>query len=270
MSSSSRRFDYLSWPAAQRAACQEGSTLIWPFGACEQHGPHLPLATDTLFAELVAERVLERLPSSFPVWRLPGQAFGFSPEHSAFPGTISMTPEWMLQLVMEVGRQMGSMGIRRLLLFNAHGGQIGLLQAAARQLHLKCPEMSVMPCFLWSGVDSLRDLLPSKEREEGLHAALAETSLMLSLNPDLVGDERPIDGDHSSCDRMATPPEGWSLEGPSPCAWLTKELSSTGVIGDSRGATASLGALLEKALIDHWVELLTSLMESNWPPSEGR
>ena len=143
MASSSRRFDFLSWPEAYKAAQIQGSTLIWPFGACEQHGPHLPLATDSFFAEEVLVKVLERLPNSCPVWRLPVQALGFSPEHASFPGTISMPANWMLQLVMEVGEQMASIGINRLLLFNAHGGQIGLLQAAARELHLKCPEMGI-------------------------------------------------------------------------------------------------------------------------------
>ena len=69
----SKRFDYLSWPCAEEAAKLDGSTLIWPFGACEQHGPHLPLATDTLFAERIAIEVLEQLPSSLPIWLLPSR-----------------------------------------------------------------------------------------------------------------------------------------------------------------------------------------------------
>ncbi len=266
MTSQPRRFDYLSWPKAEEAAKRDGSTLVLPFGACEQHGPHLPLATDNLFAEKILTTVLDRLPAEEPIWMLPSQLLGFSPEHESFPGTFSLSAKLMLDLVMEVGQQAASIGFRRFIIFNAHGGQIGLLQAAARQLRAECPVMAVLPCFLWSGIPSLNELIPLKERQDGLHAGLAETSLMLALAPELVGPERPWDGEHSSKGYLATPPNGWSLEGAAPWAWLTKDLSESGVIGDSRESTQALGNELEKALIKHWVELFANLMESQWPP----
>ena len=109
-------------------------------------------------------------------------------------------------------------------------------------------------------------MLPESEREVGLHAGLAETSLMLSMAPELVGIDRPIDGDHYTPGLSTTPPMGWSLEGHAPCAWLTDDFSESGVIGDSREANAELGQALEQALVDHWVNLLISLMGSQWPP----
>ena len=260
----SRRFDFLSWTEASEAAQTKRSTLIWPFGACEQHGPHLPLATDSFFAERISQIVLNRLPKSFPIWSLPPQSIGFSPEHASFSGTISLPASVLLQLVMEVGKQVSSIGVRRLILFNAHGGQIGLLEAAARELRLNAPDLAVLPCFLWRGVDSLKDLIPSLEIEVGLHAGLAETSLMLSLEPDLVGPDRPADGFNFS-KTSSVPPEGWSLEGDAHCSWLTKDISQTGVIGDSRGSNPSLGKDIEEALVAHWVDLVTVLMESDWP-----
>ncbi len=265
---SSRRFDFLSWSDAENASRSKGSTVLWPFGAVEQHGTHLPLATDHLFAERISEEVLLRLADSLPIWSLPSQSIGFSPEHASFPGTLSLSASLLMQLVMEVGEQLSSLGIQRLVLFNAHGGQIGLLQAAARQLRMKCPSMAVLPCFLWSGVPSLKELIPSEERINGLHAGLAETSLMMSLAPELVGPDRHIDGDHFSGESVATPPMGWSLEGSAPCAWLTKDLSVSGVIGNNQDANTTLGEALRDALIRHWVYLLTNLMESDWPPVE--
>ncbi len=128
MTSQTRRFDFLSWPKAQEAASSKGSTLVWPLGACEQHGPHLPLATDNLFAEKILVAVLDRLPEDYPIWMLPSQLLGFSPEHVCFPGTISLSAKLLLDLVMEVGHQASNVGFRRLLFFNAHGGQIGLLR----------------------------------------------------------------------------------------------------------------------------------------------
>ncbi len=270
ISSNLRNLAFLSWPDASKAALKEGSTIVWPFGACEQHGPHLPLITDTLFAESVLFEVLEQLPKDLPLWSLPSQSIGFSPEHLAFPGTLSLPGNLLMELVNEIGKQLADMGFQRLVFFNAHGGQIGLLQAIARELRIQCPSMSVLPCFLWSGVDELKDLIPNKEVEQGLHAALAETSLMLSFNPELVGDSRPFGGDSKkSTNQSMKVPSGWSLEGAAPCAWLTNELSESGVIGDSRGATPELGDKLRKVLVEHWVELFLNLMNSKWPPVDN-
>ena len=261
-----RRFDALTWPDARQAMQRPGATVIWPFGACEQHGPQLPLATDALFAERILDRVLEGLPEEMPIWALPIQAIGLSPEHRGFPGTLSLSAELLIRLVKEVGKQLADQGVQRLVLFNAHGGQIGLLQTAARELAVETPAMAVLPCFLWSGVSGLKSLVPADELAHGLHAGLAETSLMLALEPSLVGEERPLDGDHVSDMAAATPPEGWSLEGSAPLAWFTADLSRSGVVGDSRGADTRLGSQLETALVAHWHRLFTSLMASSWPP----
>ena len=67
-------------------------------------------------------------------------------------------------------------------------------------------------------------------------------------------------------EKNISPPLGWSLEGAAPCAWLTNELSKSGVIGDSRGASIELGDQLRKALVEHWHELLLNLIHSEWPP----
>jgi len=146
-----------------------------------------------------------------------------------------------------------------------HVGQIALLQVAARQLRASRPELAVLPCFLWSGPAGIAELIPEPERSQGLHAGLAETSLMLQLAPELVGPERPVDGL-----LQEPPPPGWSLEGAVPEAWLTADLSSSGVVGDSRGATAELGAALEERLVAGWQALFRALLRSSWPPGPGR
>ena len=256
----------MPWPEASLALQRSGSTLVWPFGAFEQHGPQLPLLTDALFAQRILDRVLVGLPEEMPIWALPTQAIGLSPEHRGFPGTLSLSAELLIRLVKEVGKQLVDQGVKRLVLFNAHGGQIGLLQTAARELAVETPAMAVLPCFLWSGVSELKSLVPADELANGLHAGLAETSLMLALEPSLVGEQRPLDGDHFSETAAATPPEGWSLEGSAPLAWFAADLSRSGVVGDSRGADVMLGSQLETALVAHWDRLFTSLMASSWPP----
>ena len=259
-----RRLEQLSWPQLQAAAQRAGSTVVWPFGAFEQHGPHLPLGTDGLFADRLLDAVLEELPQHLPIWRLPLQGLGFSPEHGAFAGTLSLPADTVIQLVDTVGRQLAAAGFSRLVLFNGHGGQIALLQVAARQLRAAAPQLAVLPCFLWSGPPGVAELLPEPERSQGLHAGLAETSLMLQLAPEQVGPDRPMDGLLST-----PPPPGWSLEGAVPCAWLTSDLSASGVVGDARGASAELGAQLQQRLVQGWSRLLLELLQSDWPPRQA-
>ena len=255
-----RQLSQLSWPEVKVGAARAGSTVIWPFGAIEQHGPHLPLGTDALFAEWVCGAVLERLAAELPIWQLPTQSLGFSPEHSGFAGTLSLPPQLLLALVQAVGADLAAAGFQRLVLLNGHGGQIGLLEAAARQLHAAQPALAVLPCFLWRGADGLGESIPEPERSQGLHAGLAETSLMLHLCPDLVGSTRQADG------RTIDPPAGWSLEGKAPCAWLSHELSSSGVVGDPTGASPELGSELFERLVSGWQRRLESLLRSDWPP----
>ena len=257
------RLAEMPWPKVEQAAIQGGSTVVWPFGAVEQHGPHLPLGTDGLFADRLVDAVLERLPQELPIWRLPLQNLGFSPEHLGFAGTLSLAPDQLISQVVAVGQQLAGAGFQRLVLFNGHGGQIALLQTAARQLRSTVPSLAVLPCFLWSGPEGLSALIPEPERSQGLHAALAETSLMMHLAPELVGPERPCDGHQGG-----SPPLGWSLEGAAPTAWLTGDLSSTGVIGDSAGASAALGAELWTCLLEGWCQRFQSLLASDWPRTD--
>ena len=257
-----RCLDRLAWPQLAEAACQGGSTVLWPFGAIEQHGPQLPLGTDAIFAERVADAVLTQLDPELPIWRLPCQSLGFSPEHLGFAGTLSLPSELLVALVVSVGSQLADAGFQRLVLFNAHGGQIALLQVAARELRTSRPSLAVLPCFLWSGPPGLSALLPQPERRQGLHAGQAETSLMLHLAPELVGPERPRDGLAGE-----DPPQGWSLEGAVPLAWRTADLSKSGVIGDASGADGALGEALFGRLVAGWGQLLTDLLRSDWPPT---
>ena len=262
MAPSSRRLEQLSWPELQRQAHRPGSTVLWPLGAVEQHGPHLPLGSDALFADRVSDAVLARLDPELPLWRLPLQSIGFSPEHQGFCGTLTRPAEVLLALVMAVGRNLAEAGFARLVLLNGHGGQIALLEVAARQLRAAHPSLAVLPCFLWRGPEGIGERIPEPERSHGLHAGLAETSLMLHLAPELVGPLPPADGAAAT-----TAPEGWSLEGAAPAAWLTADISTSGVVGDPAGADATLGASLFEALVEGWRRRLDALLRSDWPPN---
>ena len=253
------KFEYLNWQEIECVAKNKRSTVIWPFGAVEQHGPHLPLATDSIFVDEIISEVFKLFSPDIPLKKLPTQYIGFSPEHKGFHGTITLSSNLVTSMIKEVGVQLADMGFKRLILINAHGGQISLLNTAARELRSIAPKMSIFPCFLWKGVDGLSELLTKHEIENGLHASLTETSLMMALKSELVGDQRPCEGIETQI------PEGWSLEGNAPNAWLTEDFSKSGVIGDSRGANESLGKNLKELLINHWFKLIMNLMQSDWP-----
>ena len=261
-----RHLERLSWPAVEAAAQRPGSTVIWALGSLEQHGPHLPLNTDALFADRLVEALIETLPAELPIWRLPVQTIGFAPEHQGFAGTFSLRAADLIALVRVVGAELARCGVRRVVLLNGHGGQIGLLEVAARELRASQPTLTVLPCFLWRGLGDRVSLIPEPERSQGLHAGLAETSLMLHLAPQLVGPVWKPDGP----DPRQAPPEGWSWEGGAPAAWLTGEISASGVIGDPSGATAELGRHLFEGLLQSWQQRLRSLLASDWPPVQFR
>ena len=95
-----------------------------------------------------------------------------------------------------------------------------------------------------------------------------EHKLMLQMAPELVGSARPVDG-RPAPGSAQDPPAGWSLEGAAPCAWLTDDLSATGVIGDARQASADLGLRLQERLIRHWQKRFLTLLASDWPPTQS-
>ena len=260
---SNRQLDQLSWPAVQAAGSTVGSTLVLPIGAVEQHGPHLPLGTDALFAEAVIDRVLAALPADLPIWRLPTLSYGFSPEHLGFPGTVSLSAETLLAQLKALAAMAASAGFQRLVFFNGHGGQIALLQVAAREIQQQLPQLALLPWFLWSGPQGVLEIIPEPERSQGLHGGRLETSLMLALFPHLVG---PL----PAPEPLPQPPQGLSLEGPVPTAWQTRCISANGVVGNPNGASAGEGELLLRGLVEGWCVLFQSLVQSRWPqlPSE--
>ena len=257
-----RGLHYLSWPEAKRAATCDSSTVVVPWGSLEQHGLHLPLGTDSFFAEQVLHHVLQALPPQLPIWSLPLQSLGFAPEHQGFGVSFTQPADAMLAQVDAIAEPLAQAGFQRLVLFNGHGGQISLLDVAARQIHGRYPKLGVHAWFLWD-VEGVMDLIPGSEHREDLHAGLAETSLMLHLAPELVRLQQIV------AEPPPTSPAGLSLEGHCPSAWNTRALSHSGTVGIPHGSTASLGAALHQKLVQGWTGTFTTLLRSSsWPPRE--
>ncbi len=111
------------------------STLaLLPVAAIEQHGPHLPLSTDLIINRGIVHEAITRLAPGVRVLVLPEQAIGDSVEHTAFHGTLSLQPELLLALWTEIGRGVTRTGLRKLVILNSHGGQVGIVDQAALRL----------------------------------------------------------------------------------------------------------------------------------------
>ncbi|MGA7802650.1 MAG: creatininase family protein [Gammaproteobacteria bacterium] len=259
-----RYLPYLT--AAQVAAlpAREATVVIQPVAAVEQHGAHLPIVTDAAIAEGVVGAALERLDDNVPAFALPPLFYGKSNEHFHFPGTITLTAQTLLQVLMEVGASVYRSGFRKLIFANAHGGQPQLVQVAARDLHLEHADFQLFPLGIWSVPNEAMALIPEPECSTGIHGGDAETSLMLALLQEQVQFAEA---------RAETPPalpDGalLSVEGARPFAWVTRDLSASGVVGDPTGATVEKGRALLDGLASGWAQVIGEVHRFE-PPRVG-
>ncbi len=216
---------------------------VLPVASIEQHGPHLPVCADACSNQAVIERTLELLPDELPVTVLPMMPVGKSNEHSAFPGTLTLEPETLRRLWTEIAESVHRAGIRKLVLFNSHGGQPQIMDVVARDLRVRL-DMLVVVANQYSLYP--RDLFPEDEVRYGIHGGSSETSIMLHLRPDLVDmskaqDFRPLMAD------LAGDFQHLTVTGPTRFAWQAQDLNPAGVVGNARDADAERG----QQLVEH-------------------
>jgi len=128
-----RNFAYLNWKQVD-ALPRESTLLVLPTAAIEQHGHHLPLATDTLLNNLLLGQALGKLPSDLPVFALPPVHYGKSNEHIGFPGTLSVSAATFMAVLRDLGASVAAAGFQRVVLYNTHGGNTALIDVMARDL----------------------------------------------------------------------------------------------------------------------------------------
>jgi creatinine amidohydrolase len=259
-----RFFPYLTWTAIAQMPNKENVVIVQPIGAIEQHGPHLPLVVDAAIATAVLGKALTQLPDDIPAYGLPPLCYGKSNEHWHFPGTITLSATTLMAVLTEVGESLYRAGFRKWVLLNAHGGQPQVLEIVARDLHQKYADFLVFPLFVWQVPDLAIDFLTPKELELGIHAGAAETSLMLSLLPDQVHmeDATPEYPHNLPANSLL------SMEGKLPFAWVTRDLTRSGTLGDPTAATQERGDRLLASLINGWVRVLQDVYRFQQPHAE--
>ncbi len=217
---------------------------VLPLAAVEQHGPHLPLATDAMIADGMVQRAIALMPDDLPVTFLPTQAIGDSGEHGAAPGTLSAEPETLLRLVLDIGAGVAAAGVRKVILINAHGGNVPVLDIAAKQIRLRHTMLAVATG--WSRLGVPPGLFSADELAFGIHGGDIETSIMLHLRPDLV---RMAEAKRfpSAQSNFAEEFRHLRAYGPVGFGWRIEDLNPAGAVGDAQAATAAKG----RSVIDH-------------------
>ena len=226
----------------------EQAVAVLPVAAIEQHGPHLPVSVDTTLVDGVIAASLPHLPAELPVLFLPTQAVGKSNEHIRFPGTLTLSAETLIRVWMEIGESVARAGLKKLVLFNSHGGQVSVMDIVARDLRSKC-DLLVFSANWYTlplGEQVMGQFTPEEHRF-GIHAGDMETSMMLALRPRFVDMAQARDFKSSSQDRAAKYPilgNGSSAK----LGWQVQDYNPMGAAGNAAIATPEKGrAVIESA-----------------------
>ncbi len=234
----------------------EAVIALLPVGATEQHGPHLPLGTDTMINRGIVARLLERLPDEPTLLVLPTMPLGDSAEHGDFPGTLSLSAELMIGIWSELGAAVAEAGLRMLMILNSHGGQTQIVDIVAQRLRMEWGMLVARTSYFHLGTPD--GLFDAAELEHGLHGGAVETSLMLHLHPELVRREALADFESASLG-MVRDYEMLRPEGPGAFAWASQDLHPSGATGDATGASAEAGARLLAHIVERLIVLLKDL-----------
>lgn len=209
------------WPQVPVTA-----TVLVPVGSTEQHGPHLPVATDTVIAAAVADAVAPLVAERTGVEVLvaPALSYGASGEHQGFPGTISIGHDALRVVLIELVRSLSTWA-RRIVLVNAHGGNAPTLATVVDQLRHEQHDVVAVACAVETPSDA--------------HAGHDETSVMLHLRPDLVDLARAVPGNTAPLTELL----------PELMAVGMRPVTPTGILGDPTDATAQAGRILFDGIV---------------------
>ena len=214
---------------------------VLPVAAIEQHGPHLPVSVDTSLVNGVIEAALPHLPDPLPVLFMPTQQVGKSNEHIRYPGTLTLSAQTLISVWMELGACVARAGIKKLVLFNSHGGQMAVMDIVARDLRTAHDLMVFSSNWYTLPLgDGVMNLFTPAEHRFGIHAGDMETSMMLALR------EKYVDMQHAQHFRTQAEEraKNYPLLGSGATVkmgWQIQDYNPYGAAGDATLATAAKG-----------------------------
>ena len=232
--------------ALQANGAIQETIAVFPVAATEQHGPHLPLKVDSAIVDGVIAAALPYLSADVPALFLPTQAVGFSPEHDRFPGTLTLKAETVLRLWTDVSDSVAATGIKKLVLFNAHGGQANFMDIVARDLRSRLGLMVFS--VNWYGLplvgpqgEDVSTLFSAHEHRFGIHAGDIETSMMLALSPlhvEMQHAKNFASASETRAQQFSIVGNGKSAK----LAWQMQDYNAAGAVGNAAAATPEKGA----------------------------
>jgi creatinine amidohydrolase len=247
-----RDWTHIRWPDIDPVAREQWIAVL-PLAATEQHGPHLPLSTDTLIAEAFLGRVYEMLPKDIPATFLPVQAIGLSTEHIDYPETVTLPYQVAIRDWLAIGENVARNGIKKFVMVSSHGGNGPAMSIVAQELRCRHGMLAVSTNWHRFGIPD--GLFPEDELKHGVHGGAVETSIMLAAHPDLVRQDKMANFEPVSVG-MAKEFRWLSPHRPAPFAWAAQDLHPSGVAGNATLASAVKG----RQLIDHGAKAFCELL----------
>ncbi len=242
-------------------ATQDGSILVIPVGSVEQHGHHMPVATDTILVDAVAKLGAERVIDDVPILLTPPVWSGYSPHHMSFGGTITLEHDDLLDTLEGIADAALDNGFDALLLLNGHGGNASVVDSATSIIGHRHAAVEVHGLAYFQLAASFYDDVRDTELGGAAHAGEFETSLMLHLRPELVREDR-MEGTN-----LVEPYEQGRKDlvvgGPLTTYRSFREYSESGAIGDPSEASAEKGKEIYERLSDELETLLRRMHEHN-------
>jgi len=257
---SKRRVWWGDYPTTEYASIDPETTIaVLPVAAIEQHGPHLPVSTDTSIMAGMLDTVIARLPADLDIRILPIQAVGKSNEHLHAPGTLTLPATTLVEAWTELGISVARAGVRKLVIVNAHGGNEEIMGIVSRELRVSQRMLSVKTS--WQRFGRPEGMYPELEDRHGIHGGDVETSLMLHFRPDLV-DMGKAENFISAVAKAEQEFELLRHTGTHAFAWIASDLNPHGVVGNASVATAEKGRLTAEHQADGFVRLLKDVRKA--------
>lgn len=239
------------------------AVAVLPLGASEQHGPHLPVSVDSSIAHGMVEAVIERLPDTSNALFLPVLEVTNSVEHTNMPGTLSLGRDLTFRLIMELARSVHRAGVRKMVIINAHGGNVGVMVDASHSIRAELSMLCVATNWMRLGLPE--EIIEPENKALDIHGGQLETAIMLALRPEFVATDQ-LENFASLQGELADKYSLLRAYGAVGFGWMGNDLNTSGALGDASRANAGDG----KAIISYQAEQMIRLLreveqfQPNW------